>query len=170
MHAEDANNNQVWIMDPNAQGPNAEPSTFRFDYCFDSFDDKSPNFIPQKTVFDKVGIDILAKAWSGYHACLFAYGQTGSGKTYSIMGYGQDKGIIPRICETLFYFIKKAGQSKFMVDASYLEVYNEQISDLLIPPQEEEEYVPLKPKERIILEERLKKLLKVYIRRSALLY
>lgn len=49
------------------------------------------------------------------------------------------------------------------VDASYLEVYNEQISDLLCQPVVEEDFVPLKPKERIKLEEKLKKLLKVYI-------
>jgi hypothetical protein len=49
------------------------------------------------------------------------------------------------------------------VDASYLEVYNEQIADLLCQPIVEEDFVPLKPKERILLEEKLKKLLKVLL-------
>jgi hypothetical protein len=43
-------------------------------------------FINQKTVFDLVGVDLLAKTWTGFNASIFAYGQTGSGKTYSIMG------------------------------------------------------------------------------------
>jgi hypothetical protein len=43
-------------------------------------------FINQKTVFDLVGVDLLAKTWAGFNASIFAYGQTGSGKTYSIMG------------------------------------------------------------------------------------
>jgi len=43
-------------------------------------------FINQKTVFDLIGVDLLAKTWAGFNASIFAYGQTGSGKTYSIMG------------------------------------------------------------------------------------
>ena len=68
-------------------------------------------------------LDILAKAWQGYNACLFAYGQTGSGKTFSIMGYAQDKGIIPRVCDALFYFIERTkDEASYKVDASYLEM------------------------------------------------
>eukprot|EP00615_Pteridomonas_danica_P020278 CAMPEP_0114385292 /NCGR_PEP_ID=MMETSP0102-20121206/5899_1 /TAXON_ID=38822 ORGANISM="Pteridomonas danica, Strain PT" /NCGR_SAMPLE_ID=MMETSP0102 /ASSEMBLY_ACC=CAM_ASM_000212 /LENGTH=136 /DNA_ID=CAMNT_0001541819 /DNA_START=35 /DNA_END=441 /DNA_ORIENTATION=+ len=82
MKASDPINNQTWISDPSAK-PDVPPTKFRFDYCFDSFDPTASNFINQETVFRAVGLDILAKAWSGYNACLFAYGQTGSGKTYS---------------------------------------------------------------------------------------
>jgi hypothetical protein len=46
----------------------------------------SCRFINQKTVFDLIGVDLLAKTWAGFNASIFAYGQTGSGKTYSIMG------------------------------------------------------------------------------------
>ena len=45
---------------------------------------------------------MLDNAFQGYNACLFAYGQTGSGKSYSIVGYGENKGIIPRACEEIF--------------------------------------------------------------------
>lgn len=86
--------------------------------------------------------------------------QTGSGKTYSIMGYGQDKGVIPQMCDALFYFVGRYGADKFKIDASYLEVYNEQITDLLCPPPVEEDYVPLTPKERIKVETKLKKLVR----------
>ena len=164
MHAADPANHQCWIYDPNAKG--AGPSQFRFDYCFDSFAPGTPNFIDQKAVFESVGLDILAKAWSGYNACLFAYGQTGSGKTYSIMGYGDDKGVIPRICDALFFFITKVGSERFKVDASYLEIYNENIADLLCPNPGVKAYVPLKPKERIKYEGDLKKLMKVPRRKT----
>ena len=53
---------------------------------------------------------MLDNAWAGFNACLFAYGQTGSGKSYSIVGYGENKGIIPRTCEAIFKQIgEKAG-------------------------------------------------------------
>ena len=80
MKATDPDNNQVWITDPTSRSANEIPSTFRFDYCFDSFDPAAPTYVNQRTVFESVGLDILAKAWSGYNACLFAYGQTGSGE------------------------------------------------------------------------------------------
>jgi hypothetical protein len=56
---------------------------------------------------------------------LFAYGQTGSGKTFSMMGSGRGagRGIIPRLMETLFFFIQRAEDpSSFKVDASFLEI------------------------------------------------
>ena len=159
MKTDDVANQQCWITDPSKK--DAGPSQFRFDYCFDTHTPGAKNYVNQQMVFEAVGLDILAKAWSGYNACLFAYGQTGSGKTYSIMGYDQDKGVIPRICDALFYFIAKlGGSSSFKVDASYLEIYNEQIGDLLAPAPNIDKFVPLKPKERIKCEEELKKLLK----------
>lgn len=158
MKTEDAANQQCWIADPSK---NSGPSQFRFDFCFDTHSPGAKNYVNQQMIFEAVGLDILAKAWSGYNACLFAYGQTGSGKTYSIMGYGEDKGVIPKICDALFYFIAKlGGTDSFKVDASYLEIYNEQIGDLLAPAPNVDEYVPLKPKERIKCEAELKKLLK----------
>ena len=107
MKVDDQQNQQVWIQDPDK--PDDEPGKFRFDYCFDSFAPGTASFVGQVPVFESVGLDIVAKAWTGYNACIFAYGQTGSGKSYSIMGYGEDKGVIPRICEALFYFINKHG-------------------------------------------------------------
>ena len=122
MHSEEEDNHQCWATDPKRLS--AGPTTFRFDYCFDSFNASAANFADQEHVFDSVGIDILAKAWSGFHACLFAYGQTGSGKTFSVMGSGSTYGVLPRLCEALFYFIERTGNTEaFKVDATYIEVY-----------------------------------------------
>lgn len=45
---------------------------------------------------------MVENAFGGYNACVFAYGQTGSGKTYTMMGTEEDRGLIPRICKTMF--------------------------------------------------------------------
>ena len=47
-------------------------------------------------------MEVLDNAFAGYNACLFAYGQTGSGKSYSVVGYGENKGIVPRACTEIF--------------------------------------------------------------------
>ncbi|CAG9327700.1 unnamed protein product [Blepharisma stoltei] len=97
----------------------------------------SSQYADQQTVFNDIGVGVLDNAWQGYHCCLFAYGQTGSGKSYSMVGYGSNKGIIPIACEEVFIRISQRA-SPFIeckVSASMLEIYNEQVQDLLQPPQ-----------------------------------
>ena len=85
-----------------------EEKRFTFDFSFWSFDgfgtrddgytyplDDDKGYKDQKYVFDKIGKSVLDNAWLGYHTCLFAYGQTGSGKSHSMIGYGENKGIVP---------------------------------------------------------------------------
>ena len=66
----------------------------------------------------------------GYNAAIIAYGQTGTGKTFTMEGAhaGPSRGIIPRAIEDVFMYIendRNAAQSKFLVRASYLQIYNE---------------------------------------------
>ena len=73
---------------------------------------------------------MLDNAFEGYHTCLFAYGQTGSGKSYSIVGYGKNEGIIPRVCEEIFRRIDervKDPQNSIQheITLSMIEIYNE---------------------------------------------
>lgn len=70
---------------------------------------------------------------SGYNACVFAYGQTGSGKTFTMMGTPNNPGLIPRICEELFARMRVGQESGtgYRTHASYLEIYNERVKDLL---------------------------------------
>ncbi|ENN74255.1 hypothetical protein YQE_09227, partial [Dendroctonus ponderosae] len=109
--------------------------TFAFDHCFCSVDPNQENFASQDVVFDSLGRDILENAFQGYNACIFAYGQTGSGKSYTMMGSQDNKGIIPRLCDTLFGLIAERQNSElsYKVEVSYMEIYNERVHDLLDP-------------------------------------
>ncbi|XP_029155685.1 kinesin-like protein KIF13B isoform X9 [Nylanderia fulva] len=112
-----------------------KPKTFAFDHCFYSLEPGTENFASQDVVFDALGRDILDNAFQGYNACIFAYGQTGSGKSYTMMGSGDNKGIIPRLCDNLFDMIAKQQSSEltYKVEVSYMEIYNEKVHDLLDP-------------------------------------
>lgn len=60
---------------------------------------------------------------------------SGSGKSYTMMGAGEQPGIIPRFCTELFDRISKAASDEklFKVEVSYMEIYNEKVRDLLDP-------------------------------------
>ncbi|KAJ8308377.1 hypothetical protein KUTeg_013251 [Tegillarca granosa] len=97
-------------------------------------DTDSSNYADQRQVYSDLGQGVLDNAWQGYNAALFAYGQTGSGKSYSMIGYGPNKGIVPITCEELFKVIdsNKEEKKQLQVSFSMLEIYNEQVKDLLV--------------------------------------
>ncbi|OMJ83613.1 hypothetical protein SteCoe_15401 [Stentor coeruleus] len=118
---------------------------FTFDYSFwshDRFEEVNGYFTPiddvyadQRKVYLALGEEVLNNAWEGYNCCLFAYGQTGSGKSYSMIGYGNNKGIIPISFKEIFQRTdqRKSETKSFEVLVSMLEIYNEKIQDLLVP-------------------------------------
>ncbi|BCR87335.1 kinesin-3 motor protein uncA [Aspergillus chevalieri] len=119
-----------------AKGAVEGPKTFAFDRSYWSFDKNSPNYAGQDNLFDDLGTPLLDNAFGGYNNCIFAYGQTGSGKSYSMMGYGKEYGVIPRICQDMFQRIEDIQRDKQLgctVEVSYLEIYNERVRDLLNP-------------------------------------
>lgn len=74
-----------------------------------------------------------ASVLDGYNVCIFAYGQTGTGKTFTMEGTEEARGVNYRILEELFRLTKERGKlHRYKVSVSVLEVYNEQIRDLLI--------------------------------------
>lgn len=110
--------------------------TFAFDKSYWSFDRKDQNYAGQDNLHTDLGKPLLDNAFQGYNNCIFAYGQTGSGKSYSMMGYGQEYGIIPKICQDMFERINAMQADKNLsctVEVSYLEIYNERVRDLLNP-------------------------------------
>lgn len=69
--------------------------------------------------------------YSGYNGTVFAYGQTGCGKSFTMVGIEEQLGIIPRAFDHIFDYIAVTNDSKFLVHSSYLEIYNEEVRDLL---------------------------------------
>ncbi|KAI9647903.1 hypothetical protein NHQ30_004292 [Ciborinia camelliae] len=109
---------------------------FAFDRSYWSFDKNDPSYAGQDNLHTDLGKPLLDNAFQGYNNCIFAYGQTGSGKSYSMMGYGKDAGVIPKICQDMFERIGDLQQDnnlKCTVEVSYLEIYNERVRDLLNP-------------------------------------
>ncbi|KAF2432969.1 kinesin-domain-containing protein [Tothia fuscella] len=110
--------------------------TFAFDRSYWSFNKSDSHFAGQDNLFTDLGKPLLDNAFQGYNNCIFAYGQTGSGKSYSMMGYGAEYGVIPRICRNMFERIDEMHMDKNLkctVEVSYLEIYNERVRDLLNP-------------------------------------
>ncbi|KAK3554464.1 hypothetical protein QTP70_023490 [Hemibagrus guttatus] len=113
-----------------------EPRNFTYDHVADM--DTS-----QETVFSCVAKNIVESCMNGYNGTIFAYGQTGSGKTFTMLGPNELtdfsdelRGVIPRSFEYLFFLIrreveKSAGAKSFLCKCSFIEIYNEQIFDLL---------------------------------------
>ncbi|WRT66744.1 uncharacterized protein IL334_003707 [Kwoniella shivajii] len=75
----------------------------------------------------------VRSAMEGYNAVIFAYGQTASGKTHTLSGSSMEPGIIPLAISDLFAQIRSTPDREFLLRASYLELYNETIIDLLSP-------------------------------------
>ncbi|XP_056236709.1 kinesin-like protein KIF13A isoform X1 [Seriola aureovittata] len=135
----DMEDNQTVLHPPpsNAKGENRkQPKVFAFDHCFWSMDESNvPKYAGQEVVFKCLGEGILENAFQGYNACIFAYGQTGSGKSFSMMGNGEQPGLIPRLCCSLFERVHREENEAhtFKVEVSYMEIYNEKVRDLLDP-------------------------------------
>lgn len=75
----------------------------------------------------------MHSALDGYNGTILAYGQTGSGKTYTITGgeHYSDRGIIPRVLSTIFEAFEQRVNVRYSCYISYLEIYNENVYDLL---------------------------------------
>ncbi|MGH0119859.1 UNVERIFIED_CONTAM: hypothetical protein FKN15_059240 [Acipenser sinensis] len=112
--------------------------SFSFDFSFWSCDAQDGCYASQETVYESLARPLLNKAFQGYNACLFAYGQTGSGKSYTMMGYNEEAGIIPRFCEEIFLKAAEVKEDNVTchIEMSYFEVYNEKLHDLLTSDKE----------------------------------
>ena len=100
---------------------------FSFDHVF------GPN-VEQKFIYDTCAASVVDGCLNGYNGTIFAYGQTGSGKTHTMEGRPDPptlRGIIPNSFQHIFDHVSTSQDLQFLVRASYLEIYNEEIRDLL---------------------------------------
>ncbi|KAI8811185.1 P-loop containing nucleoside triphosphate hydrolase protein [Cladochytrium replicatum] len=124
----------VSITDPRTIGSDGNttepPKTFTFDSVFDLTS-------TQTEMYNACARPIVESVLSGYNGTIFAYGQTGTGKTFSMEGVRdvpELRGIIPNSFEHIFGHIAlSSNNTQYLVRASYLEIYNEDIRDLLNP-------------------------------------
>ncbi|KAF5281686.1 hypothetical protein FQA39_LY17707 [Lamprigera yunnana] len=121
-------NCMVEIWDPN-EGP-AFPKQFTFDSVYDQ---KSCT----ENIYNDICYPLIESVLEGYNSTIFVYGQTGCGKSFSMEGSkspnSPEKGIISRAFEHIFEAISVTSGVKYLALVSYLEIYNEQIRDLLLP-------------------------------------
>jgi kinesin family protein C2/C3 len=98
------------------------------------FDSVFPPSATNEAVFREVE-DLVVSCADGYNVCLFAYGQTGSGKTHTMEGPPDNRGVNYRALERLFGLIEQRKEDqRFEVKVAMLEIYNENIQDMLAPP------------------------------------
>ncbi|CAH1965822.1 unnamed protein product [Acanthoscelides obtectus] len=109
-----------------------KPIDNKADFCFDKVFSQRTT---QEELFQEIA-PYVQSAVDGYDVCVFAYGQTGSGKTYTMLGedYGSE-GVIPRTVSLIFRTVEglKKTNWEYEVHASVLEIYNENLRDLLSP-------------------------------------
>ncbi|XP_023799360.1 kinesin-like protein KIF27 isoform X1 [Cyanistes caeruleus] len=116
--------------------PNAKQIIIGKDHVF-TFDFVFGKNSTQEEVYAVCIKPLLVSLTEGYNATVFAYGQTGSGKTYTIGGDHiasvtmDERGIIPRAIQELFHHISEHRNINFCVRVSYIEIYKEELRDLL---------------------------------------
>lgn len=92
----------------------------------------------QQELYEETVRPLVSSILDGFNGTIFAYGQTGTGKTYTMEGSKTDherRGVIPRSFEHIFNHIGRTENMQYLVRASYLEIYQEEIRDLLHPDQ-----------------------------------
>ena len=118
----------------NPSSANAEPpKQFTFDSVYDHTN-------TQREIYEETALPIVRAAMEGYNGTVFCYGQTGTGKTHTMEGSldpPAERGIIPNAFDTVFADIdaSEAVDKTFLVRASFLEIYNENVRDLLAKDQ-----------------------------------
>merc|ERR1719410_2110087 len=110
-----------------------EPSkskSFRFDYVYGANS-------TQKEVYEDTAYPLVESVLEGYNGTIFAYGQTGCSKTWTMEGPNNGdiamQGIIPSAFQHIFDKVDSESDpnTKFLIRAGYIEIYNEEIRDLL---------------------------------------
>ena len=122
-------------------------ATFKFDFAFDTQSE-------QAQVYQYTTAQLVKQIINGFNATVFAYGATGTGKTYTMVGEGENWGIMIRAISDLFKMINqdKEKEKKFVIKISYVEIYNEIIKDLLADNKNTQLEIRTDPQKGVILQ------------------
>lgn len=115
---------EVFVSKPGVPG---KPKQYTFDYAYGEHS-------TQQQVYEQCASQIVMSVLEGYNGTVFAYGQTGTGKTWTMDGDRKSKtqkGITSRSFEHVFKAINGSPDKQFLVSVSMLEIYNEEIRDLI---------------------------------------
>ncbi|XP_053500133.1 kinesin-like protein KIF3B isoform X1 [Ictalurus furcatus] len=122
---------QIVVRNPRSGFTHEHPKVFTFDSVYD-WNSK------QVDLYDETFRPLVDSVLLGFNGTIFAYGQTGTGKTYTMEGVRNDpekRGVIPNSFEHIFTHISRSQNQQYLVRASYLEIYQEEIRDLLAKDQ-----------------------------------
>ncbi|XP_051170782.1 kinesin-like protein KIF3B isoform X2 [Leptopilina boulardi] len=117
----------VEIRNPREDPSRDNVKVFTFDAVYDGQSS-------QQDLYEETVRPLVSSVLDGFNGTIFAYGQTGTGKTYTMEGSKLEikkRGIIPRSFEHIFSHISRSENMQYLVRASYLEIYQEEIRDLL---------------------------------------
>ncbi|KAK6464823.1 P-loop containing nucleoside triphosphate hydrolase protein [Scheffersomyces coipomensis] len=118
-----------------SNSPGEEYKSYYFDETIWSYNRHDDHYCDNKQFYQKTGPQLVDHVFQGYNVCLLAYGQTSSGKTYTMMGEPEleELGLVPRIVRDIMRQREVLVSEKINceVKMSYVEIYNEQVKDLL---------------------------------------
>lgn len=122
----DSEAHTVSIRNPDNQNEN--PKLFTYDATYDEN-------TKQKFFYEESCFSVIEGTLEGFNSTIFAYGQTGCGKSFTMQGPSttdeEMRGVIPNSFYHIFQFVKSSKGIEFLIRCSYLELYNEEIRDLL---------------------------------------
>ncbi|VDP98064.1 unnamed protein product [Trichobilharzia regenti] len=87
------------------------------------------SILNSKLIYNDICYSLVEGVTEGYNGTIFAYGQTGCGKSYTMQGVSEpssQRGVIPRAFDQIFETISISEKTKYLVHASFLEIYNEE--------------------------------------------
>jgi len=116
---------QVQLKKPHSG--DAPPKCFSFDGVYYMLD-------TTQQIYEDICFPLVEGVLEGFNGTVFAYGQTGCGKSFTMMGVKDPTtniGIIPRVFEHIFDSVAVSDKMKYLIRSSYLEIYNEEVRDLL---------------------------------------
>lgn len=88
----------------------------------------------QDTIYDTLAHDVVAQSINGTNGTIMAYGQTGAGKTFTMIGDTRNykhRGVAPRAIAQVFSEVSSRAETEFTIKATYIEIYNDRIYDLM---------------------------------------